>query len=118
MDKTKKMPISISYGEVKTRASEFLVPNPCNNGSLIGIKSGKEYLYGAISFIGVEISTLDIIDRMIANGISVGDVDEYKDKLNKYIDEIYKYKISNIISSGLDEDKNIILNKVANRPER
>ena len=112
------MPISISYREVKTRASEFLVPNPRNDGSLIGIKNGKEYLYGAISFIGIEISTVDIIDKMITNGVSVGDVDEYKDKLNKYIDEIYKYKISNIISGGLDEDKNIILNKVANRPER
>lgn len=118
MDKTKKMPISIIYGEAKTRASEFLVPNPCNDGSLIGIKSGKEYLYGAISFIGVEISTADIIDKMITNGVSVGEVDEYKAKLNKYIDEIYKYKISNIISGGLDKDKNIILNKVANRPER
>lgn len=118
MDKTKKMPISISYGEFKIRASEFLVPNPCNNESLIGIKSGKEYLYGAISFIVVEISTLDIIDKMTTNGINVGDVDEYKDKLNKYIDEIYKYKISNIIESGLDENKNMILNKVANRPKR
>lgn len=118
MNKTKKMPISISYGEVKTRASEFLVPNPCNDGSLIGIKSGKEYLYGTISFIGVEISTTDIIDKMITNGVSVGDVNEYKYKLNKYIDEIYKYKISNIISGGLDEGNNIILNKVANRPER
>lgn len=118
MDKTKKMQVSISFGEVKTRANEFLVPNPCNDGSLIGIKSGKEYLYGAISFIGVEISTTDIIEKMKTNGVIVSEVIEYKDKLNKYIDEIYKYKISNIISSELDGDNNIILNKVANRPER
>ncbi len=118
MDKTKKMPVSISYGDVKTRGSEFLVPNPSNDGSLIGIKSGKEYLYGAISFIGVEISTTDIIDKMITNGVNIVEVDKYKDRLNKYIDEIYKYKISNIISGALDEDNNIILNKVANRPER
>lgn len=118
MDKTKKMPVSISFGDVKTRASEFLVPNPCGDGSLIGIKSGKEYLYGAISFIGVEISITDIIDKMISNGLNIIEIDKYKDKLNRYIDEIYKYKISNIISGGLDENNNIILNKVANRPER
>lgn len=116
--KTKKMLISISYGDFKTRASEFLVPNPYNNSGLIGMKSGVEYLYGAISYIGVEISTLDIIDKMAANGISIDDVDDYKDKLNKYIDEIYKYKISNIIESVLDENGSMILNKVANRPER
>ncbi|ADL53275.1 hypothetical protein [Clostridium cellulovorans] len=117
MEKTKKMPISISYGDFKTRASEFLVPNPYDNGGLIGIKSGAAYLYGAISYIGVEISTLDIIDKMTANGISIGNVDDYKDKLNKYIDEIYKYKISNVIEGVLDEKGNAILNKVANKPE-
>ena len=118
MDKTKKMPISISYGEFKTQASEFLVPNPLNNCSLIGIKSGKEYLYGAISFIGVEIKTSDIIDKMITNGIKVENVDLHKDIVNKYIDEIYKYKISNIIQIGLDQNENMILKKVANRPQR
>lgn len=116
--KTKKMLISISYGDFKTRACEFLVPNPYSNSGLIGIKSGKKYLYGAISYIGVEISTLDIIDKMAASGISIDDVDDYKNKLNKYIDEIYKYKISNVIESTLDENGSIILNKVANRPER
>ncbi|WBW96094.1 hypothetical protein [Oceanirhabdus sp. W0125-5] len=117
MDKTKKMPISISYGEFNTHASEFLVPHPLNKCSLIGIRSGKEYLYGAISFIGVEITTSDIIDKMITNGIKIENVDLCKDILNKYIDEIYKYKISNIIEIGLDENQNLILKKVANRPQ-
>lgn len=112
------MPVSISYGEYKTVASEFLIPNPCNNGRLLGIKSGNEYLYGTISFIGLEISTNDIITKMLSNGIHIKALDRYTIILNRYIDEIYRYKISNIIESELDDDKNITLKRVANRPLR
>lgn len=112
MYKTKKMPVSISYGDFKTKASEFLVPSPYIDKSLIGIKSGKEYLYGVISFIGIEISINDIIKKMECNGISIEDINIYEDKLNRYIDQIYKYKISNIISIDLDNDGNIILKKM------
>ena len=37
---------------------------------------------------------------------------------DRYIDEIYKYKISNIIQIELDDNENMILKKVANRPQR
>jgi len=117
VDKTKKMPVSTSLGEYKTRAKEFLIPNPCNDGSLIGIKSGKRHLFGVISYIGVEISTQDIINKVKANKIDILDVPGYIQILDKYIDEIYKYRISNIIECRLDGNDKITLIKTANWSE-
>lgn len=118
MKKTKKFPVSIGFGDYKTKANEFLVPNPFNEVSLIGIKTGKQYLYGAISYIGLEISPEDIIDKMKQNGLSINDEEKYSSILSQYIDEIKKLKISNVIEIVSNEDGNVVLRKVANRPQR
>lgn len=120
METTKKMPVSVSYAEVKVNANEFLVPCPSQNTKLIGIKTGKEYSYGTISYIGKSISIEDIIKKMLDNGIDIVDVSSYKEVLNNYIDQLYTFKISNVITSVLNQRdcKDLVLIKIANRPER
>lgn len=115
MERTKKMPESISFGDVKIKRNEFLVPSPTEPGKLIGLKSGKEYVYGAICYIGVEIFLDDIINKMKAYKIDIPDVNAYKITLGRFIDELYRYKISNVITSSADCDGNMILTKIAER---
>lgn len=113
MEKTKKMPDSVSFGDVKAKRKEFLVPSPTESKTLIGIKSGKEYLYGAICYTGVDVFIPNIIDKMKANKIDIPDENAYQIVLSRFIDELYRYKIGNVITSSQDSQGNIILIKVA-----
>ena len=43
LEDAKKLPISVRYGDVKSRKKEFLVPHPNEDGTLVGIETGKVY---------------------------------------------------------------------------
>ena len=102
MERTKKMPESTHFGDVKVKRKEFLVPSPTENGVLIGINSGKVYTYGMICHTGKEVFLSDIMDKMMANKIDIPDENAYQLVLGHFIDELYRYKIGNIITGSQD----------------
>lgn len=116
MEKTKKLPISVSFEDYKTKSSEFLIPSLDNEPIMIGITTGRKYKFGAISYIGVEIDIRDIIDKLKKNGIHLPNEEEYIIKMNCYIKQLYNFKISNVIECISNKENVVILNKVANRP--
>ncbi|MCP4340350.1 MAG: hypothetical protein GY799_16025, partial [Desulfobulbaceae bacterium] len=66
-NKTKKYPVSVSYGEEYVKRNEFVIPNIVGEQSgnnFVGIETGDSYLYGAISYIGKEITAKDVIGKI------------------------------------------------------
>ena len=113
MERTKKLPESTHFGDVKVKRKEFLVPSPTENGVLIGINSGKVYTYGMICYTGKEVFLSDIMDKMKANKIDIPDGNAYQLVLGHFIDELYRYKIGNIITGSQDSRGDILLMKAA-----
>jgi hypothetical protein len=118
MKTTKKMPVSLSYEEFRTNKNEFLVPfiQGDKKDAFMGIKSGDEFRYGAISYIGKEISTNDILDKMEKAGVLTKSKEDLIASINRYLEEIQSLKIGNIIKIEYLPDGNFNLVKVAEKP--
>ena len=120
MKTTKKMPVSLSYGEFSTKKNEFLVPFVQNESKndFMGIKSGEEFKYGAISYIGKEISPNDIMDKMVKAGVGNTSKEDLLIVLDRYLESLQSFKIGNIIQIEYLPDGDFNLVKVAEKPPR
>lgn len=120
MISTKKMPVSLSYGEFSTKKNEFLVPlfQKGSTSGFIGIKSGEEFPFGAISYIGKEISAKDIFDKIISAGIEIPNRGALIEMLEDYLKKLQSFKIGNIIKIEYLTERNFNLIKVAEKPPR
>ena len=112
MEDTKKIPVAVSNGDYKTKSNEFIVPDPSSYDKLIGIKSGQEFPFGAISYIGKRITISDILTKMYENGITIQNEEAYRSVLSLYIDELYRFKISNIVRLETTGPESLTLAKV------
>jgi len=111
------MPVSLSYEDFRTNKNEFIVPfvkSESKNG-FMGIKSGEEFKYGAISYIGKEITTNDILDKMEKSGVVTTNKEDLIVSLDRYLEEIQSLKIGNIIKIEYLPDGNFNLVKVAEK---
>lgn len=105
MTPTKKFPVSVSYAEFNTNSSEFIVPIITGEGCcFIGIKSGKKYSYGAVSYIGKEISEKEVFAKLVDSGRKIESVDQALAMLTAYIQQLQGFKIGNIIAVVLKSD--------------
>jgi hypothetical protein len=113
--KTKKMPVALGRGGGPTTKSEFLIPALCGTEEdvLIGLKSGRRYTCGAISYIGGEITAEDILMKVHELSCSR---EEAIEKLNRFIDQLQRFRVGNIISAWQRSDGYLKLVKEAERP--
>lgn len=118
--KTKKMPISISYGDFKAKSKEFLIPYTSKEKEgFRGLKSGQASLYGMITFIGKEISSNDIFAKLIDNGQQLDNIDKTLKIFEYYIKELQQFKVGNIISISYSRyDLDFQLVKEADHPPK
>jgi len=99
MSTTKKLPVAVSFAEFKTDSNEFLVPADVGGKScFIGVKSGKSYPYGAVSYLGKEIGVQDIIDKLKSNRVQVSAPDSLASLLESYLKTLATFKIGNILA--------------------
>ena len=116
MVKTKKFTVSVSFGDFSTKKAEFVVPFGDEEGcAFLGIKSGTKFPYAALSFIGKEIDTQEVLNTMASNGIVIQD--NFASSLEMFFDQMKCFKIGNVLSI-VDKDGEPTLEKIANRPPR
>lgn len=97
MNATKKLPVAVSFAEFSTNADEFLVPaNVDGKACFIGIKSGKSFPYGALSYLGKPVFSEDILRKMAAAKTTSEFVS--KEMLEAYLEALSAFKIGNIIT--------------------
>ena len=118
--KIKKFPISITYGDFKSKSSEFVIPfTGKKQKGFRGLESGRVSRYGAIVFIGMQISTKDVFKKLVDSGQKIDDVDRTLAVIEAFTIKLQEFKIGNIISiSYSDSDNSFELIKEANRPPK
>lgn len=109
---TKKLPVAVSFAEFTTSADEFLVPaNVGGKSCFIGIKSGKPFPYGALTYLGRSVSAQDILEKLGAS--KAASVGISKEMLESYLHEISVFKIGNILTVESVSGSVVRLKKVA-----
>ncbi len=115
---TKKLPMSVSYGDSKAKSNEFVIPAmDAGFSGFRGLKSGRLYVYGALSYLGKEITVNDVFAKLVDSGQKIGNVEGTLKMLDVYLQALQGYRIGNVLaaepSSGACGFK---LRKVAERP--
>jgi hypothetical protein len=80
----------------------------------VGIKTGKEYPTGCISYLGRDVSADDILTKL---DLPSGEAKRARPILNQYLTQLQDFKIGNVLSlswSGML--KKLELKKEAERP--
>jgi hypothetical protein len=112
---TRKLPCSLRADGAATRRSEHLVP--CLTGEkpvFVGVKTGKEYGTGAISYLGRDVSTDDILTKLDLPPAEVGCA---RPILDEYLNQLQDFKIGNVLSLSWEgTPKALVLRKEANKP--
>ena len=74
---TKKLPVSLSYGTYQTAAHEFLIP-ALDDGieGFEGLTSGKVFPYGAVSYLGKEITVGEVFAKLVDSDRKIDSVDK------------------------------------------
>ena len=115
---TKKLPVSVSYGDVEAKSNEFVIPAMDTGFSgFRGLKSGRLYTYGALSFLGKEITVNDVFARLVDSGQRIDNVDAMLRMLDAYLEAVQDYRIGNVLTVEPSSDRcGFKLTKVAQRP--
>jgi hypothetical protein len=112
---TRKMPCSMRKDGAASIRSEHLVPCLTKDKSVfVGVKTGKQYPAGCMSYLGRHVSTDDILAKL---GLSSGDARRARPILNEYLPQLQEFKIGNVLSlSWVGTFKKLELKKDADRP--
>jgi len=100
MNSTKKMPCGLSKDGRLTQHSEFVIPHTSGTTreGFRGLSSGKIYREAAMTYIGREITSEDIIGKLPESDRSA----TLADTLDSFIAALTAFKIGNVI--GIDYD--------------
>ena len=111
---TKKLPVAVSFAEFRTNADEFLIPaNVDGKSCFVGIKSGKSFPYGALSYLGRLISVQDILNKLASSKVLLRFKVHSKEMLEAYLEALSDFKIGNILSVESLSDSSVRLTKMA-----
>lgn len=115
------MPVCVSFGTFTAERDDFLIPDFTESDQTVflGLKSGETCPYGAVSYIGKEITAIDIISKMSkkARSNAVG-VDQLAVLINDFVEKLGALKVGNIVQLTRDRHGDLVLEKVADRPPR
>ena len=117
--KTKKMPVSVSYGDFKSKSDEFLIPFANEASGFLGLSSGNSSTYGMVTYIGIEIDENEIFKRLVDSRRKINNVDKMVNRIVEFIEQLQQFKVGNIISIDyLDGEDKFTLVKEANKLTR
>lgn len=116
---TKKLPVSISYGTYQAKSHEFLIPPLTDGvGEFQGLMSGKPFLYGAVSYLGKDITVNDVFAKLVDSGRRIESVERTVAALESYLRMLQDFKIGNILAVEpcSEEPCGFRLKKIADAP--
>ncbi|MEK6154536.1 hypothetical protein WIW50_14800 [Flavobacteriaceae bacterium 3-367] len=97
--KTKKMLVPIDLDNPNKDVNDFLYPVFIENEFVFkGVKYGKIWKHGIISFIGKEISKNDVFARIVDSGNKIDNVKELVSYLDAYIEQVKILPLGSIVS--------------------
>ena len=106
---TKKFPVSIEG------KGEFIIPvlsNPPESG-FIGLKTGRSYKSGAISYIGKAIAVEDVLARLKTTPENKNHAIRI---LNSFLTQLQSFKVGNVVSVRYDSEGMPLLIMQSKRP--
>jgi hypothetical protein len=121
LNKTRKMPVCVSFGTFTTDKDDFLIPDfrESDQASFLGLKSGETCPYGSLAYIGKDITATDIITKMSKKARDKAvDVGQLKVLINGFIENLGAFKVGNIVQLTRDRHGHLALVKVADRAPR
>lgn len=96
---TRKLPVSISHGEYNTNVNEFLVPSAESGYTMFyGIKSLKQFPFGAVSYLGTDVSTNEVFAKLVDSGYVFNSVHSTLSMIDTYIRMLQSFRIGNVIA--------------------
>jgi hypothetical protein len=115
MKTTKKLPVAINPRTGQARAGkDFLIPFPAasETSGFVGIQSGKRYASGALVYLGMGVTSADILKRAeqsLGSDISLPSGKQ----LDAYLAALADFKIGNVLSISYSVDGSFALSKIA-----
>lgn len=95
--KTKKLLVPIDMENPEKDIRDFLYATKLEEKFVFrGIKSGKLWTNGVVSFIGKSISKNDIFTRIMDSGMKIDDVNKLLTYLESYIEQVKDMKLGNL----------------------
>ena len=112
---TRKMPSSLRKDGAASTRSEHLVPCLTKDRPVfVGVKTGKEYPTGCVSYLGRDVTTDDILAKLDLPAVQAK---RARPILDEYLTQLQEFKIGNVISlSWVGKSRTLELNKEADRP--
>nr|CAP47838.1 putative integron gene cassette protein [uncultured bacterium] len=93
---TRKLPCSPKADGSASSRSEHLIPTFLNHEPyFVGLRSGKKFPHGIVSFIGKDVSSEDIIKRL---SLSPDQRESVVLLLVEYLQQLQSFKIGNVLS--------------------
>jgi hypothetical protein len=90
------MPCSLKKDGTPSTRSEHLVPCLSEKKPLfVGVNTGKEYATGAVSYLGRDVSTADILAKL---DLSSSEAKRARPILDEYLTQLQQFKIGNVLS--------------------
>jgi len=115
MNKTRKLPHTMTKDGRASRGGEHLVPclEMPRQGIFVGVKTGKKQSRGHLVYIGVDVGTDDILKQI---GMSDRVTEADRKVLESFLQGLQDLKIGNVVSLAFTADDACQLTKEAEHP--
>jgi hypothetical protein len=102
---TRKLPVAYNPKRPKSRG-EFLVPQLVGSGesSFIGIKTGRQFQLGAISYVGMDVTPEMLLERFCERNAVPAQRDEALRRLTAFVEGLQSFKIANVVAVSYAKD--------------
>ena len=106
---TKNFLTPIDLDNPEKNFNDFLYPVKYNDEFVFkGIKSGKIWKRGVVSFVGISLNKNDVFAKIVDSKIYIDDVKGLLDSLEKYIEQIKNLPLGTVTSIESNGDGFII----------
>ena len=106
MPAIRKLLVAYNPKKPKSGRGEFLIPQLSGvaESGFIGIKSGRRSEFGALSFIGMNVTPEMLLKRFCERQPAPADRDEALRRLAPFVESLQAFKIGNVLAVSYTPD--------------
>lgn len=117
MPETRKLLVAFNPERPDSKSSDFLIPwNLESQPVFHGLKSGRDFTYGMMIFLGRAVSENDLFSKLVDSGALINSVDNTLAILRSYIEQLQGLRIGNVVQIVPHVEKSFALELVSNTP--